>query len=86
MTKTIVIGEQPQLKQLKPIEFLKVLNNNLEMGGIKCNNPAASLYIELICKQYLDREGTDLMFAYDDPNNRSEGMLVMGNWNDGVVK
>ena len=41
-------------------------------------------YIELICKKY--NGSMDLMFAYDDPSNRSNGTLFIGHWNSGTVK
>jgi hypothetical protein len=27
----------------------------------------------------------DLMFAYDDPDKRKDGVLYIGYWNDGIV-
>jgi hypothetical protein len=28
----------------------------------------------------------DLMFAYNDPDNRGSGLLVIGKFNDGIVR
>ena len=48
------------------------------------NEPCAWNYIELICKDY--RPNLNLMFAYDNASDRSEGVVIIGRWNDGVVK
>lgn len=82
MTKTIVIGACYQ-DDNKPIEF------NYYLDGILCtatldSTPSNFKYVELICKKY--NGGMDLMFAYNDPSNRSNGILYMGFWNSGVVK
>ena len=43
-------------------------------------------YIELICKEYLGNKTLDLMYAYDDPKDRSRGRLFLGQWNNGYVE
>ena len=89
MTKTIILGEQKDKAIKKPIEFfthihlidsddVEVLNVDVETLPCKWN------YIELICKDYAPN--LDLMFAYDDADDRSNGILIIGRWNDGVVK
>ena len=83
MTKTIVLGES-ELKNLKPIEFKAHMNHNFEVKRGDNYDPSRSKYLELICKSY--NGNSDLMFAYNDPNKRSEGLLYVGYWNDGVVK
>lgn len=84
-TKCIVIGQQPKKTTLKPIEFDVFLSAN----NVFCPtdySPDEYAFIELICKNYLDNDNThrDLMFVYDD--FRNEGVLIIGSWNDGVVK
>jgi hypothetical protein len=81
MTKVIILGEQPEKKELKPIEFVKYLGSELKINS----NPTEPKFwknIELICRNY-SSEPFDLMFAYDD--NRSGGVLYLGHFNDGVV-
>jgi hypothetical protein len=84
-TKTIVIGELVQ-KQKNPIVFLYLLNHCSPKGSIlekSTEYPHNYKFIELIASNYND--GCDLMFAYNDPLDRSAGVLYIGHWNDGVV-
>jgi len=85
MTKCIVLGEKSEESKGNPIDFCLFLNRKLEY---KLNNnihtPYSFKYIELICLNY-DDEDNDIMFAYDDPCARDEGVLCIGHWNDGVV-
>ena len=87
MTKTIVIGEPKDKAINKTIEFLTYINL------VACDEVSAEPvdsrphqwgFIELICKDYAP--GLDLMFAYDDASDRSNGILMVGCWNDGMVK
>jgi hypothetical protein len=80
MTKVIIIGEQPEKKELKPIEFVKYLYSDSEFKP-NCSNPQKFTNIELISKNYFKEY--DLMFAYDE--NRSKGILYLGHFNDGIV-
>jgi hypothetical protein len=82
MTNVIILGEQPAGKDLKPIEFVHCLNNDKGMND-SVRTPQSYKNIELICTGYTN-EGFDLMFAYN--YNRSEGVLYLGNFNDGVVE
>lgn len=82
MTTTIVIGEQTKPVQLQKIIFERVLES--DFACIKTNiKPDSYAYIELICLEY-DGE-KDLMFAYDNPDDRGGGALYIGKWNDGIV-
>ncbi len=83
MTKTIVIGASFQ-DDNKPIEFCHYPDTSLEQSSAFVSPPSKFNYIELICKKY--KGGMDLMFAYDDYFNRSDGTLFIGYWNSGVVK
>jgi hypothetical protein len=87
MTKTIVLGEQPNPVNKKPIEFFSMIslidNDNVEVDAVK-TEPYYWNYIELICKGY--GHNLDLLYAYNDANDRGEGRLIIGRWNDGVVK
>lgn len=85
MTKTIVIGEVGQVIKKIPIKFDMLLSEELEIEDARYNYSHAFKYIELICRDY-DMKGNDLMFAYDDVNDRSRGTLFIGKWNDGVVE
>lgn len=88
MTKTIVIGNPLPKTELKPIEFHKVLLECAEFD-IAVEVPKDYKFIELICHEYgSDSCGNsfDLIFAYNNPQKRSEGVLYLGSWNDGVVE
>jgi hypothetical protein len=80
MTKVIILGEQPEKKELKPIEFVKYLSSDSEFMS-NCSNPQKYKNIELISKNYFKE--CDLMFAYD--YDREYGVLYLGHFNDGVV-
>ena len=82
-TQVIVIGKPEKGKIKTAIEFRSFLNTNLNIDG-SAYSPSHYKYIELICKDYA--LGFDLMFAYDDPNGRSFGVLYIGHFNDGVVE
>ena len=85
MTKTIVIGACYQ-DDNKPIEFNDYLNASLGVSpAFNIHPPSKFNYIELICKNY-NNGGRDLMFAYNDASNRSDGTLYIGHWNNGTVK
>ena len=82
MTKVIIIGEHPEKKELKPIHFEKVLSFDVSFKFTTAYiTPERWENIELICKNY--QNACDLMFAFD--NNRHEGILFLGHFNDGVV-
>ena len=87
MTKTIILGEQKDKAIKKPIEFFTNLNV-LGIDDVEVETeptmPCKWDYIELICKDYAPN--LDLMFAYDDADDRGNGILIIGRWNDGVVK
>ena len=85
MTKTIIIGEHKDKDSNKPIEFCHYLDSSLEQSSAFVLPPSKFKYIELICKNY-NNSGRDLMFAYNDPSNRSDGTLFIGFWNSGTVK
>ena len=85
MTKVTVLGQEPkEEKKLKPIEFKEQCNYN-EWHHVQFK-PKEFAYIELISKSFVDKNdiNLDLMFAYD--GRRSDGMLFLGHFNDGVVE
>jgi hypothetical protein len=57
-------------------------NARLSSSGI--SNPKHWPYVELVCRNYFP--GVDIMFAYDNPSQRNEGLLYLGQFNDGVVE
>jgi hypothetical protein len=81
-TQVIVIGKTEKKKTKTAIEFQSFLNTSLRIDD-GAYSPSRYKYIELICKDYA--LGFDLMFAYDDPNGRSFGVLYIGHFNNGVV-
>jgi hypothetical protein len=87
MTKTIVLGEPKDKAINKPIEFFTHIHVS-ESDEISAepvdSRPHEWGFIELICKDYAPN--LDLMFAYDDAGERSNGILMVGRWNDGVVQ
>jgi hypothetical protein len=88
MTKTIILGKPTYADVKRSIEFfthiyVRDVDESLTEQVDKFSQPHHWCYIELICKDYAPH--LDLMFAYDDAGDRSEGCLMVGRWNDGVV-
>lgn len=86
MTKTIILGEQKDKAIKNPIEFFSLISvaNRDNAGAEPASAPDRWNFIELICKNYVDN--IDLMFAYNYADRRGSGVLMIGRWNDGVVK
>ena len=87
MTKMIILGEQKDKDVKKPIEFFTHITiKDSDDASVETVDslPSKWNYIELICKDYII--GLDLMFVYDDASDRGSGILIIGRWNDGVVK
>jgi hypothetical protein len=89
-TQVIVIGNKCGEAGAEPIELRWLLSNvdpddydNETLVEEGCD-PSEFKYIELVCKNY--NRGYDLMFAYDNPDDRSGGCLYVGHFNDGVVE
>jgi hypothetical protein len=85
--KIIIVGEKGEPESKKPMQFLKAILADGLLSDVQVDQPTDFNYIELIARNY----GTfdqpfDLIFCYDDPNKREEGVLFLGNWNDGVIK
>ncbi len=81
MTKTIVLGTPTECK-IKKIEFTHSLQNSSHWCIVE--TPASNYeYVELISLGY--GNDFDIMFAYDDANNRGDGVLYKGKWNDGIA-
>lgn len=86
-TQTIVIGQTCTTKKLVPIEFNKFLSASHEFLVLDCVKPTDYKFIELIAKNHGScLSSLDLMFAYQNPLNRENGVLILGKWNDGVVE
>ena len=81
-TQVIIIGKTEKKNAKTAIEFQSFLDSTLKIDDA-AYSPSHYKYIELICKGYA--LGFDLMFAYNDPNERSCGDLLIGHFNDGVV-
>ena len=82
MTKVIILGEQPESKELKPIEFVQYISCRGVMST-PAVKPQEFDYIELINKR-TKIDGLDFMFAYKK-GERERGVLYLGNFNDGIV-
>lgn len=81
MTTVIKLGQAAPIK-LKPIEFTWTYDG--KKNTWPKSGPCSWKFIELICSNYGSDE-LDLMFAYDDPTKRHDGVLYLGKFNDGVV-
>jgi hypothetical protein len=82
MTKTIILGT-PTEHTIKKIKFTHSLQNS----GVWCtavDDASMYEYVELISLGY-DLGDFDIMFAYDSNNNRANGVLYKGKWNDGIA-
>jgi hypothetical protein len=85
MTKVIKIGQNEEIKQGKEIKFSRFLNSDIEINRWGYNpDPKAYDFVELICQDY-HGTGHDLMFALDKGSGRSQGWLILGKFNDGIV-
>lgn len=71
----------------KPIEFTKTLGFDGQIYK-SVAGPINFKHVELICKDYntVDSElgQFDVILAYDD--NKLNGILYLGHWNDGIVE
>jgi len=86
MTKCIVLGQQTTNKR-RSIEFVKGINADFSTSFTDMD-PQDYEYVELVSRNYNQRdasESLDLMFAYDDPDDRGDGVLFIGRWNDGIL-
>ena len=90
-TQVTIIGKQQSEKTKTAIKFKYFLNtvdpkshNILHLVSEESFLPHSYNFIELICRDYM--LGSDLMFAYNDPNDRSDGRIYIGKFNDGVVE
>lgn len=80
-TKITILGSEPtEKKELKKIEFVKNLKNDMIIGSL-CANPCGWENIVLLEKSSR-YDGLDVMWAYD---NGGKGYLYLGHFNDGVV-
>lgn len=86
--KIIIVGEKEESKLKKPIEFIKSLLSHGTLDCTHVDKPTDYNYIELIARDYGDLNGRsfDLIFCYDKPDERFNGVLYLGHWNDGVAE
>lgn len=79
MTKVIILGEVAPKEPKKPIEFKLIVmsNGTIDKALLK---PNSFDFIELIATS----KSYDIFYAYNK-NNRSEGAIFLGHFNDGVV-
>jgi len=82
MTKVIILGQEPEKKKGKPIEFVTFLDNTLEMENAE-SKPIRWDNIEVISFDYIGN--FDLFFAYLE-GDRKNGVLYLGHYNDGIVE
>ena len=82
MTKTIVLETSTKKHKIKKIKF----THSLMSCGHWCTayiDAKAYDYVELTSLGY--RKDFDIMFAYDSANDRVDGVLYKGKWNDGIA-
>ena len=80
-TKVTILGQEPESKKLKPIEFIYHINT--ETGNLETpSRPSSWENIKLISKK---TEGLDIMIAWDDGDS-SKHCLFLGRFNDGIVE
>lgn len=81
MTNVIIVGSTQDVERIKPIKFEKYLHAS---GWVEAGiGPGDFKFVELIVKDY--RDVGDLMFAYNDPTKRNEGVFYKGKFNSGTV-
>jgi hypothetical protein len=92
MTKIIILPEAGKQTGFvkKPIEFTHALEADKVIRGFSNQRPSEYKNIELICLNYpnvIESKSNyfkyDLMFAWN--KKRSDGLLLLGHFNDGVV-
>jgi len=83
-TKCIDLGNVGNEGKKVPIEFFNKLSPTGSLVSTTIN-PSLCGVIELVCRGYTT-EGYDLMFAYQAPGKRHEGILIIGRFNDGIVE
>jgi hypothetical protein len=80
-TKVIILGEEPkEVKQLKPIEFVKYLSSDISLDS-ETTLPSSWKHVDLVIKDYTT-DGLDVMLTYD--NDKDCGALYLGHYNDGI--
>lgn len=80
MTKVSVFGQQPtETKELKKIEFVKVVNGDTLTLSSPNKSPNEWDAICLIERKY--SPDYDLIYAH----NNGIGCVYLGHWNDGIV-
>jgi hypothetical protein len=82
MTNVIIIGEQPEKKELKPIQFVKTLEVDGN-GLITATKAKDCKEIVLLARNYKNTE-MDLFFIPSFCNS-NENQLYLGHFNDGIV-
>jgi hypothetical protein len=83
MTKVIILGQEPEQKKTKRIEFVELIDHSKQFTAPRYT-PKDFKNIELVAKNWDVDEILDLMFAYD--SDRNVGYLYLGHFNDGVVE
>jgi len=80
-TNCIVIGELSKTIEKKSIVLKLALSLKLVFNGTNLKVEDFK-NAELICKDESSYK-LDIIFCYDD--NRFEGILFLGHWNDGII-
>lgn len=82
MTKVSVFGQEAtESKQLKPIEFVKVLTNN---GSVNTSLRDAKSWDNVQLFRKSEGYKYDIIIAWDNSLPQYP-MVYLGHWNDGVI-
>jgi len=87
-TTTIVLGTHTKSNKYKNIKFIKAFSAGADGYNARDAFRVPQDYnnIELVCKDYSETGNSmDLMFAYDNADDRSSGVLYIGYWNEGTI-
>jgi len=68
----------------KPIVLKYFLNYDKIIEKVITSRPKDFNYVELLVKEYL--LDTDLIYCYLNADNKGDGTLYLGQWNDGIVE
>jgi len=82
MTTIIDLTVKKEQESKNPIKLVLFLGRADKFEDTDLS-PSDWKFLELIAKDYTAEY--DLIFCYDDPNERGAGSLFLGHFNDGVV-
>jgi hypothetical protein len=89
MTKIKHFGiSTPSKPNLKPIELVKFINEDGDLGYIEISSSTIIKNWEnviLMVDKKLSDSKYDIIYLYDDESPK-DGIMYLGHWNDGVIE